>query len=349
MKAIFSPSIPWLNTLNNHQNGIGPDPSHLFKLLESQGIEVKIIDPTRGFKNPFDGKDTLLQSIDPWRALSTAFGERDANVVVSVFEGAAISLSAIRWTMQPRTSLVMWDIGLTDWRLRNKLINFALPKIDELMVLGVNQVDYIKKTYTTCPSISVIGHYIDADFYQQVSLSASGHILSVGDDVGRDFPTLNEATRGLGRKVVIKASRHPPGDTHGEVQVIKNRISFLELRDLYAQAAVVVVPTFVTPNACGVSSILEASAMGRPLVVSDNPGIRDFVIPNETCLVVPPGDASALREAIHFLLDNPVVSKRLGDGARHFVEKNCTCDVFADRFGNALRRVVETKERSSRH
>ena len=340
MKIAFAPSIPWMNDRINYKPGTSPDPTRLEQLLRDQEIESIIIDPHGKPWNPFAGKNTFLQSLDPLRALDIAYRQSDLDAVVSVFEGAATALGLLRPISRYRPKILMWDIGLTDWRLRNKIINLTLPRIDHLMVLGNNQIDHIARHYAPCRSVSAIGHVIDTDFYYPTPLNPTGPILSVGDDIGRDFHVLGVAATEIDRPVVIKASRHPPELTAPNIRVIKERISHIELRALYQQSSMVVVPTRVTANACGVSTILEASASGRPLIVSDNPALRDFIVPDETCLMVPTGDRQALTEAIRRLLAEPETCTRLARGAREFAEKHASFPVFARRLGNEIRRIA---------
>lgn len=63
-------------------------------------------------------------------------------------------------------------------------------------------------------------------------------------------------------------------------------------------------------------ALLEAAASGRPLVVTDVPGCRHFVRDGETGLVVPPGDAAALANALARLAADPELRRRLGAAAR---------------------------------
>lgn len=340
MKIAFAPSIPWINDRINYKPGATPDPTRLEQLLREQEIESIIIDPHGRPWNPFAGKNTFLQSLDPVRTLDIAYRQSELDAVISVFEGAAATLGLLRPISRYQPKIMMWDIGLTDWRLRNRIIDLTLPRIDHLMVLGNNQIDHIAKHHAACRSVSAIGHVIDTNFYYPTALNPSGPILSVGDDIGRDFQTLGLAVAGIDRQVIIKASRHPPELITGNVKVIKERISHLELRTLYQQASIVVVPTRITANACGVSSILEASASGRPLIVSNNPAIHDFVIPDETCLMVPQDDPKALAEAIHRLLAEPTTCARLAAGAREFAEKQASFPVFATRLGKEIRTIV---------
>lgn len=73
----------------------------------------------------------------------------------------------------------------------------------------------------------------------------------------------------------------------------------------YMLADVVVAPS-TRPEAFG-RIAAEAQAMGRPIIASDHGGARETVIPGSTGILVPPGDAGALAEAITQMiaLDGP--------------------------------------------
>ena len=75
-----------------------------------------------------------------------------------------------------------------------------------------------------------------------------------------------------------------------------------------------VVPS-IWPEPFGVTAV-EAMAAGRPVIASDTGGLRDIVAHEETGLLVPPGDAAALRDAIARLLGDPRERERMGIAAR---------------------------------
>ena len=52
-------------------------------------------------------------------------------------------------------------------------------------------------------------------------------------------------------------------------------------------------------------SVLEAMAIGRPILTTDAPGCRDTVVPGETGLLVPVRDADALAQAMKAFCDMP--------------------------------------------
>ena len=82
---------------------------------------------------------------------------------------------------------------------------------------------------------------------------------------------------------------------------------------LLRSAAVVVVPSLGAENCPMV--VLEAMAAGRPVVVSDWPGVDD-VVDDDVGVVVPRGDVPALTDALVGLLGDGPRRERLGAAAR---------------------------------
>jgi glycosyltransferase involved in cell wall biosynthesis len=67
--------------------------------------------------------------------------------------------------------------------------------------------------------------------------------------------------------------------------------------------------------------ITEAMSRGRAVVASELGGIVDIVQPGVTGELVPPGDVPSLAAAMQRLLDDPALTRRLGDGARAASER----------------------------
>ena len=60
----------------------------------------------------------------------------------------------------------------------------------------------------------------------------------------------------------------------------------------------------------------EYMSQGRPVVVTDNGGQREYVVQEQNGLLVPPGDAKALAEAMARLVDDAALRQRLGKQAK---------------------------------
>ena len=60
----------------------------------------------------------------------------------------------------------------------------------------------------------------------------------------------------------------------------------------------------------------EYMSQGRPVIVTDNGGQREYVVQEQNGLLVPPGDAKALAEAMARLVDDAALRQRLGQQAK---------------------------------
>lgn len=65
-------------------------------------------------------------------------------------------------------------------------------------------------------------------------------------------------------------------------------------------------------------SVIEAEAIGRPVVTTDSVGCRDTVIDGKNGFIIPIKDAVALSEALRKLIDNPSMRLEMGRNAREF-------------------------------
>jgi glycosyltransferase involved in cell wall biosynthesis len=320
--------------------GKGPNPFTLYEILAENGIDSEIIDPYQRPWNVLAGRGTVLESLDPLRALRVLTGRRKIDIVVSVFEGGSVPLVLARRLMGFHAPVVLWDIGLTEaWRLRERLLDIAVPRVDGILVLSSNQKPYIESRWPRHGRAEIILHYVDTDFFQASEDAPGNYILAVGDDQGRDFATLVKAAEDLPTEIRIKTRLPVKRDAvrNANVTVLSERMSHEELRNLYAGACFFVVPLTETLNASGVSSVLEAGAMGKALIISETQSMRDFIVPDETCLVVPPDNPKALREAMIRLRTDGDLRRRLGAQARAFIEAKFATRPFAKNFAAALR------------
>jgi glycosyltransferase involved in cell wall biosynthesis len=89
-----------------------------------------------------------------------------------------------------------------------------------------------------------------------------------------------------------------------------------EIRERLAAATAFVLPSVIDPDG-GMDNlptvVMEAMAAGLPVVSTSIGGIPEMVIQNETGLLVPPGDVTALAGAIERLLDDIGLARRFGE------------------------------------
>ena len=107
-----------------------------------------------------------------------------------------------------------------------------------------------------------------------------------------------------------------------------------EIINAYHQHDLFVLASVVSPSGDrdGIPVVLmEAGAMGLPLVSTRVSGIPELVRHGQTGLLVPPGDPDALVEAIMSLAANPKMRTQLGKNARTLVEAEFSIESSADR------------------
>jgi glycosyltransferase involved in cell wall biosynthesis len=61
--------------------------------------------------------------------------------------------------------------------------------------------------------------------------------------------------------------------------------------------------------------VMEAMSMGKPVIATRVGGIPDIIVDGENGLLVPPGDALALRQAMQCLLNQPKLCEQMGTAA----------------------------------
>ena len=87
--------------------------------------------------------------------------------------------------------------------------------------------------------------------------------------------------------------------------------------------------------------VLEALALGTPVVSTDVGGIPDVVTDGETGLLVPPRDAPAMRAAVERLLGDADLRGRLGGAGRDFARERFGWDGVIERTLGVYRRALE--------
>ena len=111
-------------------------------------------------------------------------------------------------------------------------------------------------------------------------------------------------------RAAIPAFRLAEWKAEGVVECWGHREDMLAV---YAQAHIVCLPSYHEglPKA-----LMEAAAVGRPLIAADVPGCREIVRHEETGLLVPAKDSPALAAALRRLIEDQALRERLGRRAR---------------------------------
>jgi glycosyltransferase involved in cell wall biosynthesis len=120
-------------------------------------------------------------------------------------------------------------------------------------------------------------------------------------------------------------------------------LSQAELAALYRNAAIHVIPA--VEEGLGLTAV-ESLLSQTPVVAFRSGGLPDIVIPNETGVLVPAGDVSALAAAIDTLLADPSQRARMGATGRSFALSHFGPDAVAAQYAGLLRAAADSRSRS---
>jgi glycosyltransferase involved in cell wall biosynthesis len=185
--------------------------------------------------------------------------------------------------------------------------------------------------------ITVVGSRVDSDFFcPRADAKVEAQVCSAGA-INRDYETLIAAVTPLGVPLKIAADtawRYSAGtqDVGPLPPFVEMRSwgSYVNLRQLYAESAVVVVP-LARSILSGITVVLEAMAMGKPVILTRNDYVEDFVRDGENGYFVPAGDADALSGKIRHVLDHPDEAARVGNAARAWILERFTVSHYVNR------------------
>jgi glycosyltransferase involved in cell wall biosynthesis len=121
------------------------------------------------------------------------------------------------------------------------------------------------------------------------------------------------------------------------VQILGHRD---DVPELLAAADLFVFPSLYEGIA---GSVIEAMALGLPIVASDIPAMREVLEPEENSVLVPPADPQALADAVERLLsDAPLMDRFAARSELRFAEQ-FTLDRAVGRMAELYERVVDQR------
>jgi glycosyltransferase involved in cell wall biosynthesis len=129
--------------------------------------------------------------------------------------------------------------------------------------------------------------------------------------------------------------------TLAEARGITNRVHILGFRrnvfDYLAHCNVLLMPS---QHEGLPYTLLEAMALGIPIVAARVGGLAEVIQDGSTGLLVPPQDSAALTRAILRLYEDPALRSRLGEQARLLQQTRYSLQAMTERYLAIYRKVV---------
>lgn len=315
--------------------------------LRSAGHQADILDFGQLADGPSSVRTVAKRDRDSALALLGFQNCRGYDAIFSNGENVAIPLALLlrsRPGRRPGHVTIGHKPSTGKKRLFFRSLN-VMREIDTMLLYSaLQQTIVIGKLGIPAEKIVLFPFHADTRFYRpmpEVTVNAN-QICSAGLE-WRDYPTLIRSVADQPELQVRLAAASPWSKHTNETEkanlpshVSARRYAYNELRTLYAESSFVVVPLYDNDFQAGVTTLLEAMAMGKAVIITRTEGQTDVVIDGETGIYVPPGDADALRGAIARLRTNPSDRERIGGNARAWMEKFATIEGWAETISRCL-------------
>ncbi|MDQ3621012.1 MAG: hypothetical protein M3463_00760 [Verrucomicrobiota bacterium] len=185
-----------------------------------------------------------------------------------------------------------------------------------------------------------------ANFYPVAEKPGQGAIAA--GRTGRDFVTFGQAATqaGVPARIVCLDSHVVPEFAHFGANVSvqcaseTRHLGYQALLPLFANAQVVAIPLFRTDNLAGLTSLMDALGMGKPVILTRNPLIDLEIEKLGIGRIVEPGDVDGWVDALRWFDAHPQEALQMGWRGRRLVDEGLNSAQFARNIASVFDAVL---------
>lgn len=257
-----------------------------------------------------------------------------------------------------RKPVVIWQrtpIVQCDNALREIMSKILYRGIDHMFFLSESLVKESLKSSKAKESRMQVCHWgADLDYYDRLmkEFPVEKHegFISTGKEK-RDMPTLIRAFSATGQELSIYVAYNAYGDNYLEIlndlrPSANIHINFIkgfipnELAQKVWASRYVAVCCQETNYAVGLTTLVEALALGLPVIATRNAAYPFDIEKEGVGIVVPYYDSVAWEKAIRYIVSNPGEAAVMGKKARVLAEKIYNLDNCAREMADAMKEVA---------
>ena len=272
-----------------------------------------------------------------------------ADVVFSTVDTVGIPLALLGRLGLVRCPVVYAAIGLPErlaqlgTRVARRLFRDAYRRLHTIVAYGWGEVEELRGWLGEVgPRIEFVPFGVDTTYFRpDPGIPSVDDVVSVGADPRRDFALLVDLARRLPERsfrIVASADNARSLGALPANVTLEIDVPFGRVRECILGARVVVLPVRDNSYSGATTTLLQAMACGKPVVVTRTAAIaRGYHLEDgSNCRLVAPGDLGALKAAVVGVLDDPWLTAGLGLRARETVEHDLTWE----RYTGALRGLL---------
>jgi glycosyltransferase involved in cell wall biosynthesis len=214
------------------------------------------------------------------------------------------------------------------WRLKCVVRRLAFRKTAAVIVFSRGERElYSRELQLPSDRIRFVPFHTNI---QQPRFTPAGSYGFAAGRSLRDYKTFFAAAEQMDFPFVVVADRdsvaHLRIPDNVELHCDVPRSKYLELLE---GSHFVIVPLEAEHRSSGQVVVLEAMALGKPVIASDVVGVQDYISHGVDGLLVPPSDPGALRSSIQSLIADDALGLGLARSAMQRVKRDHTFDSFA--------------------
>lgn len=336
MNVFFYHVFPVSEELENWRNGNFP--GHLlYGLTHLERYGIKACFYPKGFH--FQMKRWELMFYNLWFLLF----KYDYDLLYAVTHRGLELIILLRALGLYKKPIILWHhTAVVDPSsyLREKLSRLFYKGIDKLFFFSKELANRSVRTGKVREQDAIVIHWgADLSYYSQLMTSDRSHrFISTGVE-NRDFVTLIKAFNKttsicdiythpfIGRDYLAEVKQNVSPAPNVHFHIVNQTIP--EMAKLVSHSYCVVICCSERPYTVGLTTLVEAMALGLPLIVTDNPTFEIDVKKENAGLTVAYGDINGWEKAIDYLASHPKEAEILGRNARIVAEKRFNLDIMS--------------------
>lgn len=318
--------------------------SPYFETPDDDWISDAVVDSRHSFSLiPRVGQDRNWHQSGPPRATVKEWRHRiqqahnavtePSDGVITVFPQLAAAAASFKVMGRFSKPLVSWMFNTEGLKSKPKrsVARVALNRVDRFVVHSTREIESYADLLDI-PSDRFV--FVPFQYGAKVETEApegqtEPYVFATGSGY-RDYETFLAAMEMLGyRTLVLASDRVLAGLTVPPNVEILEQISRPEIRRLVRHARVNVVPLNDGATTAGTITIVETFRHGRSLVISERPGLEDYIFDGKNALCAKLFDPKSMADAIEAMWTDDVHRGELDDAARRFADDNCTDEAAA--------------------
>lgn len=294
---------------------------------------------------------TYLVLGDLKQELAVLRRRKEIDVVVAANMSVVGALCYLKnWVRLPPIVGVLHSIRHYRGTLAKAALRRRVMTVEKIICLAQKDVSYLREELSLPPErIAYIPWSANLSDYDRAPGRPPGdgalpYIMSMGLS-DRDYRTLAQAfdsaaLEGWNLRIYAGSQFRAPQTRSPRILVNEDWVCFKDSVGLYRAAEFVVVPLVATQRTLGLTSLLDAMATGKAVIMTRNPGVDIDIEAEKMGFWVPPGDAPALAGKMRYLYEHPEVARAYGANGRRYLEERYNYGVFCRQLFAAAQSVA---------